>query len=260
MSTSPVQAPLTRDSTVPMYVAETTGAPATPGARNTVGGWPVLPAGEPWPLCFCGTRMILFFQFDIPADIAVFGGDHLLVFQCPTHNDAVVAKGAPDKLPPGFWDTPPPLYTAPGAFWRIMRHRDDTSPAPAPDEYLRPRQLDFRPASEEVKIWWPEDVLSDGQDLDSAFTDHGTGLREFKIGGVPSWIQGRESYTCPCGHNLVYVCQLPTDTGFDKHHDRPEQLDTFRFGQYGLFLGNETYVLACPSHCHPAAAWPVNQN
>ncbi|WP_039923902.1 hypothetical protein [Amycolatopsis decaplanina] len=260
MSTPPAQPPLTRDSDVPMYVVETYGDPATPGARDTVGGWPILPAGQPWPLCFCGARMILFFQFDIPEDIATFGGDHLLVFHCPTHNDAVVAQGASEQLPPGFWDTPPPLYTAPGAFWRIMLHRDDTSPAPDPDEYLRPRRLDLRPAAEHVTIWWPGDVLSDGQDLDSAFTDHGIGLREFKIGGVPSWIQGRESCTCPCGDNLVYVCQVPADTGFAKHHDRPEQLDTFRFGQYGLFLGNETYVLACPAHCHPAAAWPVNQN
>ena len=51
--------------------------------RNSVGGWPFLDAGQKWPECFCGERMTLFFQLDIPQDLESFGGDHLLVFHCP---------------------------------------------------------------------------------------------------------------------------------------------------------------------------------
>lgn len=251
---------MVRKSDTPMYVATSNGDLAQPGDRNTIGGWPVLPAQEPWPLCFCGERMVLFFQFDIPSDIAAFGGDHVLVFQCPAHNDAVVTEGALERLPERFWDNPPPLYTAPGAFWRIMLHRDDTVPAVNADPYLLPRVLNIQPTTEHVTLWHPDEGLADEGDTDQAFADRGVGRREFKIGGVPSWAQERESYTCCCGAELVYVCQVPEDTGFDKQPHQPEQLDTFNSNKYGLFLGNENYILACPAHCHPAAAWPVNQN
>lgn len=40
----------------------------------------------------------------------------------------------------------------------------------------------------------------------------------------------------------------------------PEQPDAFSAGDYGLFLGNDVYLLACPAACDPAAAWPVNQH
>ncbi|WP_158104535.1 hypothetical protein [Amycolatopsis kentuckyensis] len=48
--------------------------------------------------------------------------------------------------------------------------------------------------------------------------------------------------------------------GVEKNEDQPEQPDTFSSDHYGLCLGNEVYTLACPAHCHPAAAWPVTQN
>jgi hypothetical protein len=52
----------------------------------------------------------------------------------------------------------------------------------------------------------------------------------------------------------------PEDFGFDKRPGQPVQPDTFNSAQYGLFLGNEVYIVACPEHCRPAAAWPIPQN
>ena len=59
----------------PVYLVEETSTAPEAGSRDTIGGAPVLPAGESWPECFCGERMDLFFQLDIPADVPVFGGD-----------------------------------------------------------------------------------------------------------------------------------------------------------------------------------------
>jgi hypothetical protein len=75
--------------------------PAGADARNTVGGWPVLDAGLPRPACDCGERMVLLFQVDVPTDVPVLGDDHLLVFQCPKHNDANCPP-SDDQLPARF--------------------------------------------------------------------------------------------------------------------------------------------------------------
>ncbi len=243
-----------------MYLVREGSGPVERGARDTVGGWPILPAGEPWPVCFCGERMILFFQADIPADVAVFGGEHLLVFQCPVHNEAVSADDMSGELPERFWDEPPRRYHGEGAFWRIMLHRDDTDPAVEVEPYLQPRVLEVGRATERITVWSLGDALLDDRDPDEVFAARGDGVDEFKIGGVPCWAQERESFTCPCGAELRFVCQLPENTGFDKQPHQPEQNFTFGPGEYGLFLGNMVYIFACPARCHPAAAWPVNQN
>ncbi|MFE2647310.1 hypothetical protein [Streptomyces nigra] len=80
------------------------------------------------------------------------------------------------------------------------------------------------------------------------------------MGGAPSWAQRPEFYTCACGADLVYVCQVPENRDFAVHPGRPEQPDSVRPDAYGLFLGNEVYLPACPDRCDPAAVWPVNQN
>ncbi|MBQ0999645.1 hypothetical protein [Streptomyces sp. RK62] len=90
--------------------------------------------------------------------------------------------------------------------------------------------------------------------------DTPAGAQTFKVGGAPSWAKRPEFYTCPCGADLVYVCQVPENMDFAVHPGRPEQPDSVRPDAYGLFLGNEVYLLACPDRCDPAAVWPVNQN
>jgi hypothetical protein len=232
-----------------MYLIEVHGEEPVAGDRDTIGGHPILPVSENWPICRCGERMVLFFQIDIPLDVPGFGGDHLLVFQCPSDNDAVGVEGARDQLPERYWDVPP-IYGGPGAFWRILLHRDGTEPAGDVEPHLRPYRLSLRPGTEEVTSWQP--------DYDPV--ERRVGRSEFKIGGVPGWAQDPESHRCACGAEMVYLGQVPLDMGFEKHADQPEQPDAFSSDHYGLFLGNEVYILACPAHCHPAAAWPVTQN
>jgi hypothetical protein len=79
-----------------------------------VGGRPFLNDGQEWPECFCGERMALFFQLDMPADMEPFGGDHLLVFHCGAHNEASAPVMANGRLVPRYWDAPQPPY--PGSF------------------------------------------------------------------------------------------------------------------------------------------------
>jgi hypothetical protein len=169
--------------------------------------------------------MVFFFQVDIPDGVRNFGGDHLLVFQCPTHDDVAVG---PSQLPERFWDEDP--------FWRILIRRSGT-PAPDADPYVEGHRLVLRPDTEVVD-------------------EYGRGSPGFKLGGFPSWAQNPEHYRCACGTDLAFVVQVPENFGFDMWPMKAPQSDD----QVQLFLGNEVYILACPAHCHPGAAWPVLQN
>jgi hypothetical protein len=220
-----------------MYLIEITSTPAVAGDRNTVGGWPILDPGQPWPACQCGTRMVLFFQFDVPSDIPVFGGDHLLAFQCPTHNEACFGpRGA--QLPPRYWEQPPPPNEL--AFWRFLRQRAAVTAAVA-DPYLQPRRL----------------TLTRGEEVSN---EYGKGTWAFKVGGLAAWSQDPEHYRCSCGSDLAFLGQVPEDFGFPKQPEADEQNDSFSSDEYCMFLGNDVYLLACPARCDPAAVWPVNQN
>ncbi|MEU4689636.1 hypothetical protein [Actinoplanes sp. NPDC023714] len=208
-----------------IHTIEISAEPAVAGDRDTIGGWPLLAAGEPWPACFCGKPMAFFFQVGVPA----FGGDQLLVFQCPVHDDVTFG---PPQLPDRYWDEVTEPYEGP--FWRLL-FRSGGTPSPGPEPLLEARRLVLHPAEETVD-------------------DTGRGLPGFKLGGVPSWAQSPEHYRCACGTDMVFLCQVPENYGFDlwPMRDRNDQVQ--------LFLGNELYVMACPARCHPEAAWPALQN
>jgi hypothetical protein len=217
-----------------IYTIEILPEPPVLGDRNTIGGWPALAAGEPWPACFCGTPMAFFFQLDIPADIPSFGGDHLLAFQCPEHDD--VATG-PVQLPDRYWDEVVDPYDGP--FWRFLI-RPFGTPSSDADSHVEPHRLALHPADETV--------------------ENGRGLHGFKLGGVPSWAQFPEHYRCSCGTDMVFLCQIPENYGFDMWPMRDKDGHGTSDNQVHLFLGNEIYILACPARCHPEAAWPAIQN
>ncbi|MFJ7243642.1 hypothetical protein ACIQWA_03240 [Kitasatospora sp. NPDC098652] len=223
---------------MPAYEIEIGTEPLDQPARNSVGGWPFLDDDQPWPECFCGERLALYFQLDIPADVEPFGGDHLLVFHCRAHNEASDPPELTEgRLVPQYWNAPQP--TCPRPFWRILLQRHATRPVDAePSVCALP--LTLRP-------------FTDTPD------DRGHGALTSKVGGAPFWCQEPEHYQCACGADLVYLCQIREDTEFAVHPGQPEQPHSFP-GAYVLFLGNEVYVLACPDHCDPAAVWPVNQN
>jgi hypothetical protein len=224
---------------LPAYAVEVGTEPLVRPARNSVGGWPFLDQAQDWPECFCGERMALFFQFDIPWALEPFGGDHLLVFHCRAHNDASDPQLADGRLVPKYWDAPQPPYPAP--FWRVLMQGRAALPDPKAEPSLCALPLDLRPFVD----------TRDGEDI---------GAQIFKVGGTPSWAQYPEYYRCACGADLVYVCQVPEGMDFAVHPGLPEQPYSVRADTYGLFLGNEVYFLACPARCDPAAIWPVNQH
>ncbi|GGU93403.1 hypothetical protein GCM10010182_06200 [Actinomadura cremea] len=178
--------------------------------------------------------MDFYLQCDIPAEVPAFGGDHLLIFQCVEHDEACFPPGPGTvQLPSRFWEHPPPPNE--GAFWRILLQREGVPMVDAAP-LLHSRRLRLEMTPEEVN-------------------ENGNGSHGFKVGGVPSWAQAPEHYRCPCGADLAFVCQIPENHEFDLLPEREDD-------DYGemLFLGNEIYIFACPEHCDPAAAWPVNQN
>lgn len=211
---------------LPAHAVEVGTEPLERPARNSVGGWPYLDADQTWPECYCGERMALFFQLDIPLDQEHFGGDHLLVFHCRTHNDASDPQVSAGRLTPAYWDAPQPPHPRP--FWRLLLQGRTARPAAEAEPSLCALPLTLRPF------------------VDTPDT-RGLGSQTFKVGGTPSWAQSPEHYTCSCGADLVFVCQVPEGMEFGDETD-------------ALFLGNEIYLLACPAHCDPAAVWPVNQN
>jgi len=221
------------------HLVEVGSEPLDGPARNSVGGRPYLDEGQSWPECFCGERLVLFFQLDIPTDVETFGGDHLLVFHCRAHNDATYAEEADDRLLPRYWDAPQPPYPRP--FWRVLLQRHATLPAAEAEPSLYALPLTLRP-------------FTDTPDAE------GIGAQAFKLGGTPSWAQYPEHYRCACGADMVYLCQVPENMGFAARPRRPEQPYSGGTGTYELFLGNEVYLLACLAHCDPAAVWPLTQS
>ena len=218
-----------------IHIVETLPEPAVPGDRDTIGGWPVLPPGEPWPVCVCGRRMVFFFQLGVPAGVPFFGGDQLLAFQCPDHDD--VPTG-----PVRILDSDPGSVADPydGAFWRLLL-RPPGVPAAEAEPGPEPHRLALHPAEEQVD-------------------DTGRGRFGFKVGGVPSWAQGPEFYRCFCGTDMVFLCQVPENYGFDMWPMQDKDLHGTSDDQAQLFLGNEVYIQACPARCHPDAVWAAVQN
>ncbi|UGT60735.1 hypothetical protein [Nocardia asteroides] len=219
------------------YLIRAGGDPAAAGDRDTVGGWPVLDAGQPWPVCPCGARMALYFQLLVPADVAHFAGDQLLAFQCPVESDACFQ--ATGQLPPEFWDHPP---ANDHAHWRILLQRNATEVAEL-DPHLRPHRLTLERAVDDDDTPGYEGPLQD-----------------FKVGGSPHWFQGAEHLRCPCGAELVFLGQVAENYDFGGFRNDTAQAAEAIALDDGFLLGNMVYLLACPAHCHPAAVYPVCQN
>ncbi|WP_206313045.1 hypothetical protein [Streptomyces sp. JB150] len=157
-------------------------------ARDSVGGRPYLEEGQPWPECFCGARMTLFFQLDVPADVEVFGGDHLLVFHCGAHNDATDPPVAGGRLVPRYWEAPQPPYPAP--FWRVLVQGPEATAAEEAEPAVCARPLRLVPFRDSAR--WAE----------------------FKVGGRAVVGAVPESYRCACGARLAFVCQVPEGVEF----------------------------------------------
>jgi hypothetical protein len=182
--------------------------------------------------------MTLFFQFDVSEafDLAFAAGAHLAVFMCHSHNEA------PEQFP---------RHVLPARFWERRRQIDGRqrfyeivlfSPGAGervqpPEPHLVHRTLRFERRLEEVH-----------------------GLLGFKVGGCPFWYQSPSYHACPCGAAMRFLCQIPENYPFRKAKGAPAQANAFSQTEYGLFLGNAVYLLACEARCSPFAVHPVVQN
>jgi hypothetical protein len=179
---------------------------------------------------------------------------------CPVHNDAPEMFAQP-QLPRTFWDR---RRTIDGQtqFYELLLHRPGSLETTHPsDAVLLPKHLQFERREEETAQEgvalrahpnYPGMSLSAGEGAG--------GLQGFKVGGQPTWTQAPELYSCCCGAEMRFVCQVPLDWPFPKKAEASAQPDSFSQDDYCLFLGNETYLFACEAQCDPRAVHPVVQN
>jgi hypothetical protein len=213
-------------------------------ARDTAGGSAILAEGQTYPTCGkCRARMVLFFQFDIRSEFKLpfEAGSHLLVFMCPKHNDIpwMPDNQAMTKLAERFWEKESEHYAI------ILNRPNKKEWIAEPDPILQHRRLTFKRSIEAVQ----------------PFGDFDVGGYEFKVGGVPSWINfSFDDKQCPCGCKLQFVCQVSEDFSFPQRPGVPEQPDNFSSTAYGLFLGNFVYIMACSRQCDPRALFAVVDN
>ena len=225
-----------------------TWEPATdPNAiiRSSIGGYPILPTGEPWPLCSedgCGERLALFLQFDVAEGFGLpfASGSSFSVFQCIKHDDPFEAldtkspKGPGDRLPDKYWEHAnyALFFSAPDGQRQLAER----------DPYLGYSGLVFTPEAEPR----PGSVEA---------LNYGN----VKVGGAPFWVQEPTIWSCSCGSEMAFLCSMPSNLQYPRVEGSPRQPNG-RADTYFLFLGLSTYIFACGARCHPRAVVAVRQN
>jgi hypothetical protein len=198
--------------------------------RDSIGGVCIFPADRKLPCCrICAKPMILFFQFDLPAELGLpFQEDsHLSMFMCPEHNE-IPSFNQNTQLPPEYW------LTTDGHWYAALDKPGSEVRVESP-HFLKQEKLELADTPED-RSW----LLS--------------------VGGEPDWIQDPEQFTCSCGAEMHFICQLNDGHEFPKLPSAPEQPDSSSANDYVLFLGNEVYVFACVNQCNPNAVWVTVQN
>jgi hypothetical protein len=213
--------------------------------RSSVGGYPVLPDNEDWPVCTadgCNRRMSLFLQFAVEDGMGLGfeNGSTLSVFQCLKHDDPFeeldtrFPSKRDDCLPDAYWNhlNYAMFFTAPGGQRQLTQR----------EPHIRYSRLS--PVRE------PEpDSLSHAA----------MNFRHVKIGGSPFWVQQPKLWRCSCGSDMQFLCSMPGDLHYPRAEDSPCQSNGRR-DSYFLFLGLATYVFACLARCNPRAVVAVRQN
>jgi hypothetical protein len=213
--------------------------------RSSVGGYPILPTGESWPVCTeggCNRKLSFFFQFEVAPSFGLSfePGSTLSVFQCHDHDDPF--EDLDSKFPTEPHDRLPDNY------WQHANYAIFFS---SPD---RQRQLNER-----------EPLLTYSRLAFSPEPEPGENSREalnyrnIKIGGSPFWIQEPKIWNCSCGSEMEFVCSVPENLQYPRIEGSPKQPNGWA-SCYFLFLGLSTYIFACKRRCHPKAVVAVRQN
>lgn len=56
--------------------------------------------------------------------------------------------------------------------------------------------------------------------------------REIKIGGLPFWVQKPVSWTCSCGADMEFLCQVPGNMRFSRAEGSPRQPNVYSEGHH----------------------------
>jgi hypothetical protein len=213
--------------------------------RSSIGGYPILPAGEPWPVCTedgCGQKLAMFVQieldqrFGLPFEM----GSILNIFQCMKHDDPFEAldtqfpKKPHNRLPDHYWD-----HSNYAIFFSSPESR----------QQLTERDL-FLGYSK---------LFADSESEPPARSIEALNYQNIKIGGSPFWVQKPKLWNCSCGASMEFVCSMPSNLQYPRTADSPRQPNG-RANSHFLFLGLSTYVFACRARCHPRAVVAVRQN
>jgi hypothetical protein len=213
--------------------------------RSSVGGYPVLPNGETWPVCaepHCQQAMALFLQVEFEPRFALSfaSGSIASLFQCLYHDDPLDALDmlAPqrpyDRLPPRYWEHPKYriFLASPGRQWQCARREPDLTYS----RLLFQAESDLAPRSPEALNY-----------------------ANIKIGGVPFWTQRPRRWSCCCGARMAFLFSLPGDLPFPRAPGSAPQPNG-RADSCFLFLGLSAYVFACTAQCDPRALLAILQN
>lgn len=197
--------------------------------RSSIGGYPILPTGESWPICAedgCNQKLALFLQFDVDDSFGLpfERGSTLSIFQCTGHDDPFEAldtrspKKPHNRLPDEYWDHSnyAIFIAAPGKQQQLTER----------DPSLTYSKLIFNSETEP---------------------------------GSPFWVQNAKLWNCSCGANMEFICSMPSNLQYPRAADSPRQPNG-RENSHFLFLGLSTYVFACRARCHPRAVVAVRQN
>lgn len=212
--------------------------------RASIGGYPILPVGESWPVCTedgCNQRLALFMQFDVDESFGLpfEGGSILSIFQCIKHDDPfeeldTKSPKPHDRLPDNYWHHAnyAIFFAAPG----------------------KQQQL----ADREPFLGYSK-IITNAEIEPHARSAAALNYKNIKIGGSPFWIQKPKRWNCSCGSKMEFLCSMPGDLQYPRAEGSPRQSNG-RADSYLLFLGLSTYVFACRARCHPLAVVAVRQN
>lgn len=226
-----------------MHLIDISESQVTESCRNSVGGTPWLSQVDDVPRCRdCNATMALFLQFDIASEFELpfQTGSHFLAFMCPEHNDTSSPDPDATQLKSEFWKKDLGHFAV-----MLLPPGESTSAAPV-DRFIEGREVTFKRGTEEIERF--EDY------------DYDVGSMEFKVGGVPGWLNYAMDASCACGGKMDFLCQIPCDQPFRKRPDAPEQPDSFSSDDYCFLLGNQVYILACNRQCHPLSLVAICDN
>ena len=213
--------------------------------HSSLGGYPVLPANEEWPVCSqdgCGRRMSLFLQIAVADEMGLpfEAGSVLSVFQCLVHDDrfeeldAIAPTPGHDCLPPGY-----------------CRHANYAI-------FLATAGEQTQTGDREPDVRYSRLLLEPEPEPDPG-SHAALNYRNIKVGGSPFWLRAPKLWRCSCGSDMRFFCSIPANLPFPREEGSANQTNGRR-DSYFLFPGFSTCIFACAMRCKPRAVVAVRQN